>query len=319
MSSTEPERIHKLLSNAGLGSRRQIETWIRQGKVKVNGKLASIGDRIRTSDKISLDDKPVKLQTVLPTSIRIIACYKPAGLICTRNDPEGRKTVFDDLPRLTKGRWVNIGRLDINTTGLLLFSNNGELANRCMHPSSNIEREYAVRVLGTANDRQLTALREGIILDDGVAGFSDILDAGGEGTNHWYHVVLTEGRNREVRRLWESQGLKVSRLIRVRYGSYQLPRKKRPGQCWELDQKDIDSLLQDAGVTPAPEAVEPTTAARPRSDKSKPALRHPDQRRADPGKFVRKATDKKKTNKRKLEGRGHARRTPARRPSPTRK
>ena len=269
MSGVTGERIQKVLSNAGLGSRRQIETWIRQGKIKVNGKLAGIGDRIKTSDKISLDDKPVKLQNVLPTSIRIIASYKPAGLICTRNDPEGRKTVFDDLPKLTKGRWINIGRLDINTTGLLLFSNNGELANRFMHPSSNIEREYAVRTLGTATDRQLTALREGIVLEDGTAGFSDIMDAGGEGTNHWYHVVLTEGRNREVRRLWESQGLKVSRLIRVRYGSYQLPRKKRPGMCWELDQKDIDALMLDAGVNAESLPVETPRPSAPAEGKSR--------------------------------------------------
>ena len=184
MSNTDSERIQKVLANAGLGSRRQVETWIRLGKVKVNGKLASIGDHINITDKISLDGKLVRLQTVIPTSVRMIACYKPAGLICTRNDPEGRKTVFDDLPKLTKGRWVNVGRLDINTTGLLLFTNNGELANRFMHPSSNIEREYAVRVLGKATDRQLTALREGIMLEDGTAGFSDIIDAGGEGTNH---------------------------------------------------------------------------------------------------------------------------------------
>ncbi len=255
MSNTDSERIQKVLANAGLGSRRQVETWIRLGKVKVNGKLASIGDHINITDKISLDGKLVRLQTVIPTSVRMIACYKPAGLICTRNDPEGRKTVFDDLPKLTKGRWVNVGRLDINTTGLLLFTNNGELANRFMHPSSNIEREYAVRVLGKATDRQLTALREGIMLEDGTAGFSDIIDAGGEGTNHWYHVVLTEGRNREVRRLWESQGLKVSRLIRVRYGSYALPRKKRPGQCWELEQSEIDALMQNVGLT---SIVQPT-------------------------------------------------------------
>jgi 23S rRNA pseudouridine2605 synthase len=290
MSKTEAERIHKVLSNAGLGSRRQIEGWIREGRIKVNGKPAGIGDRIVLSDRISLDDKPIKLQSVIPTTTRIIACYKPAGLICTRNDPEGRKTVFDDLPRLTKGRWINIGRLDINTTGLLLFTNNGELANRFMHPSSNIEREYAVRTLGTATDRQLDLLREGIMLEDGQAGFSMIMDVGGEGTNHWYHVVLTEGRNREVRRLWESQGLKVSRLIRVRYGSYQLPRKKRPGQCWELEQKDIDALLQDIGVEPAPVEL---VQVQPERDKK------PESKKTDKRRFETRATDRQKPDPRK--------------------
>ncbi len=315
MSNAEPERIHKVLSNAGLGSRRQIETWIKEGRIKVNGKLAGIGDHINISDRISVDDKPVKLQSIIPTTTRIIACYKPAGLICSRNDPEGRKTVFDDLPRLTKGRWINIGRLDINTTGLLLFTNNGELANRFMHPSSNIEREYAVRTLGTATDRQLDMLRDGIMLEDGAAGFSTIIDVGGEGTNHWYHVVLTEGRNREVRRLWESQGLKVSRLIRVRYGPYQLPRKQRPGQCWELDQKDIDALMQDIGIEPAPveiapPPVEPQRSAQKKTDKRRfetrrpekataekrqPGTRKAEARRPDSRKPVNKGPEKRKT------------------------
>lgn len=303
MSSTEPERIHKLLSNAGLGSRRQIETWIRQGKIKVNGKIAGIGDRINVTDKISLDDKPIKLQSVLPTTIRVIACYKPAGLICTRNDPEGRKTVFDDLPRLTKGRWINIGRLDINTTGLLLFTNNGELANRFMHPSSDIEREYAVRTLGTATDRQLDMLREGIMLEDGAAGFSHIIDAGGEGANHWYHVVLKEGRNREVRRLWESQGLKVSRLIRVRYGSYLLPRKKRPGQCWELDQKEIDALLQDIGIKAEPVETAPV----------KPERQKPDRKQTDKSKFETRKPQRRKPDNRKDDGRKASNRGPEKR------
>ena len=309
MTDAEPERIHKVLSNAGLGSRRQVETWIKEGLNKVNGKPAGIGDRIKLSDRISLNDKPVKLQSVTPTTLRIIACYKPAGLICTRNDPEGRKTVFDDLPRLTKGRWINIGRLDINTTGLLLFTNNGDLANRFMHPSNNIEREYAARTLGTATERQLTALREGIVLDDGVAGFTDILDMGGEGANHWYHVVLSEGRNREVRRLWESQGLKVSRLIRVRYGSYQLPRKKRPGQCWELDQKDIDMLLRDVDITAAP--VEPETPAKPqrknpgrqKTDKRKFETRKPVRQTAETRKPANRGPEKRKTLSLKSGGR----------------
>jgi len=248
MVKTDAERIQKVLANAGLGSRRQLEVWIKEGRVKVNGRLAVIGEKISERDKIHLDGKPVRLNKVSPTSVKIIAYYKPAGEICTRDDPERRKTIFESLPKPGRGRWINIGRLDINTTGLLLLTNNGEIANHFMHPSKNIEREYAVRVLGKATDRQLAVLKEGIMLDDGIAGFSEIVDAGGEGVNHWYHVIITEGRNREVRRLWESQGLKVARLIRVRYGSYVLPRKKRPGQFWDLSGQEIDQLLQDAGV-----------------------------------------------------------------------
>jgi 23S rRNA pseudouridine2605 synthase len=251
------ERIQKVLANAGAGSRRQLEELIRQGRIRVNGKPAAIGDRISLKDRVSIDGKPLKLQNRSPTTTRIIAYYKPAGEICTRHDPEGRKTVFTSLPKLNRGRWVTIGRLDINTTGLLLFTNNGRLANRCMHPSANIEREYAVRVLGRATDKQLAAMKQGIRLEDGMAAFSDITDAGGEGRNHWYHIVITEGRNREVRRLWESQDLKVSRLIRVRYGDYMLPRNKRPGQVWELDEKEISELEQQAGMgqvtTPKPD------------------------------------------------------------------
>jgi len=248
MIKIEAERIQKVLANAGLGSRRQLESWIREGRIKVNDRLAVIGERVSAQDKIQLDGKPVRLNRVVPTEIKIIAYYKPAGEICTRDDPEGRKTVFNSLPKLGRGRWISIGRLDINTTGLLLLTNNGEIANHFMHPSKNIEREYAVRVLGKATDKQLAALKEGIMLDDGHAGFSDIIDGGGEGVNHWYHVVITEGRNREVRRLWESQGLKVSRLIRVRYGSYLLPRRKRPGQFWDLGNQEIQQLLDDAGM-----------------------------------------------------------------------
>lgn len=248
MIKSDAERIQKVLANAGLGSRRQLETWIKAGRIMVNDRLAVIGERITTQDKIHLDGKPVRLNRVSPNEIKIIAYYKPAGEVCTRDDPEGRKTIYASLPTLSRGRWINIGRLDINTIGLLLLTNNGEIANHFMHPSKNIEREYAVRVLGKATEKQLTALKTGIMLDDGEAGFADIVDAGGEGANHWYHVVITEGRNREVRRLWESQGLKVSRLMRVRYGSYQLPRKKRPGQFWDLSGQEIKQLLEDAGM-----------------------------------------------------------------------
>lgn len=242
------ERIQKMLANAGLGSRRQLEAWIKEGKVRVNGRVAGLGDRISSRDRVSLNGRTLVLKRMLPTQMRVIAYYKPAGEICSSDDPEHRKTVFSALPRLNKGRWINIGRLDINTTGLLLFTNNGELANRLMHPSHNVEREYAVRVIGRASAVQLETLKQGILLDGVKAGFTTITDAGGEGINHWYHVIITEGRNREVRRLWESQGLTVSRLIRVRYGAYALPRKKRPGQVWELDEKEIGQLLRQAGM-----------------------------------------------------------------------
>ena len=300
MSQPEPERIHKLLSTAGVGSRRQIETWIREGRIQVNGKPATIGDRVSPNDRISLDNKPVKLQSTLPTSIRIIALYKPAGLICTRNDPEGRKTVFDDLPPLSQGRWINIGRLDINTIGLLLFTNNGELANRFMHPSRSIEREYAVRVLGVASERQLETMKSGVELEDGPAAFTDSRDAGGEGPNHWYHVVLTEGRNREVRRLWESQGLKVSRLMRVRYGSYELPRKKRPGQCWELTRTEIDMLLDNAGMAPAPVSTPDAKPAAKKDTASKKVYRSRAEQSRSQDRHSRDAGPSDRSGKRKV-------------------
>ncbi len=248
MNKVATDRIHKVLASAGLGSRRQIETWIKAGKVKVNGKLAVIGDRISTRDKVSVNGKKVFLNKILPTATRILAYYKPAGEVCTRSDPQGRKLVFASLPRLNKGRWVNIGRLDINTTGLLLFTNNGDLANQFMHPSYQFEREYAVRVLGKVGKKQIEVLKKGVDLEDGLATFSSITDGGGEGINHWYHVVIQEGRNREVRRLWESQGFKISRLIRIRYGTYSLPRKMRPGQNWELSEKEINKLINQIKV-----------------------------------------------------------------------
>ena len=242
------ERIQKVLANAGHGSRRKIEQLIREGRVSVNGKTAELGQQIGLRDRLSIDGKAVRLHLQKEKKCKVLAYYKPAGEVCSRKDEKGRANVFDKLPRLRNGRWINIGRLDLNTTGLLLFTNDGELANKLMHPSSQVEREYAVRVLGRATPEQLQALRDGVELEDGSARFTDIVDSGGEGANHWYHVVIMEGRNREVRRLWESQGLQVSRLIRTRFGPYILPRRKKPGQHWRLEDKDIKAL-QDAATT----------------------------------------------------------------------
>lgn len=240
------DRIQKVLANAGHGSRRQIESWIKAGKITVNGKLAVLGQSIETSDRIMIDSRPIRLHFSRgDNKPKFLAYYKPVDQVCTRKDEKGRETVFSNLPRLRNRRWINIGRLDINTTGLLLFTTDGDLANKLMHPSSQIEREYAVRVLGTATKEQLQAMRDGVELEDGLAQFTDIVDSGGEGVNHWYHVVIMEGRNREVRRLWESQDLKVSRLIRTRFGPYALPRRKRPGQHWRLEDSEIE-LLQKA-------------------------------------------------------------------------
>lgn len=243
------ERIQKVLARAGFGSRREIERWIKEGRIEINGKKAGLGDQIDDNTIVKLDGKILKRQRLEKDSTtRVIGYYKPEGEICTRNDPEGRPTVFKKLPRIQGGRWISVGRLDINSSGLLLFTNDGELANRLMHPSSEIDREYAVRVLGTASDEQLQTLRDGVELEDGFARFTDIVESGGEGANHWYHVVLMEGKNREVRRLWESQGLVVSRLIRVRYGPYFLESKRRVGNVWELEQKEIDSLVAASKV-----------------------------------------------------------------------
>ena len=240
----KPERIQKVLARMGLGSRREIESWIKAGRITVNGKLAKLGDSITTEDRVQLDKKQIKFPRKTDSRPKVITYHKPAGEICTRKDAEGRTTVFSKLPRLKGARWVSIGRLDINTYGLLLFTNDGDLANRLMHPSSNIDREYAVRVVGKVNEDMLKRLQAGVELEDGPARFSDIVDSGGEGANHWYHVTLMEGRNHEVKRLWESQGITVSRLIRVRFGPIILPRNSRTGTIRELDDKELDALYE---------------------------------------------------------------------------
>ena len=268
------EKLQKVLARAGFGSRRELEEWITAGRIKVNGKDAKLGDRVSTSDKILVDGKKVATQEKEAAGHPVLLYNKPLGEICTRNDPEGRPTVYDHLPPLVHARWVSVGRLDINTTGLLLFTTDGELANRLMHPSAEIEREYAVRVMGEVTREMLDAMQRGIMLEDGVASFASIRDAGGEGSNHWYHVVLTEGRNREVRRLWEAQGLQVSRLKRVRYGKLLIPSYVKAGKFVELPAAETKALYQLAGLRwkapQKPTEYRTRYEAKPRGDKRIP-------------------------------------------------
>ncbi|MFC0267768.1 23S rRNA pseudouridine(2605) synthase RluB [Kushneria aurantia] len=246
----DTEKLQKVLARSGLGSRREMETAIAAGRVSVNGETATLGDRISSEDQVSLDGRPINMTSSQQSARRVIMYNKPEGELCTRRDPEGRRTVFDRLPRLSGERWIAIGRLDINTSGLLLFTTDGELANRLMHPSMQVEREYAVRVMGEVTMDHVRAMVEGVMLEDGPAHFSDVQEFGGEGINSWFHVVLMEGRNREVRRLWESQGLTVSRLKRVRYGSIFLDKRARAGEWTELTQQEVDDLSALAELEP---------------------------------------------------------------------
>lgn len=245
------ERLQKLLAQAGLGSRREIERRIEAGEVSVNGQVSKLGDKASMDDTIMLAGKAVRFSKEGSTR-RVLAYNKPVGEICTTSDPEGRPTVFQRLPKLKQERWINIGRLDINTSGLLLFTTDGELANKLMHPSSNIDREYAVRINGEVTEEHIKAMREGVMLEDGLAKFTDVQFFSGDGKNKWYHVVLMEGRNREVRRLWESQGLTVSRLKRVRYGCIFLPSRIKVGTWEELNQKEVDDISVLAGLDSKP-------------------------------------------------------------------
>jgi 23S rRNA pseudouridine2605 synthase len=241
------ERIQKYLASQGAGSRRQIDSLLQQGRISVNGKPAKPGDQVAGGEKIAIDGKLLRLQRHLARA-KILIYHKPVGQVCTRADPEGRDDVYQHLPGLQQGRWVGIGRLDINTSGLLLFTNDGELANRLMHPSYEVEREYAVRVHGEVSAQMLQQLRAGVELDDGTAHFDDILDSGGSGSNHWYHVILKEGRNREVRRLWEAVGVEVSRLVRVRYEEFSLPKWLKPGKYRILDEEVVERAYRRLGL-----------------------------------------------------------------------
>jgi 23S rRNA pseudouridine2605 synthase len=242
------EKLQKVLARAGLGSRREMERWIDSGRVSVNGKIVGLAERVTENDVIRVDGNVVAKQKMQQRRCRVLAYHKPVGEVTSRDDPEGRSTVFDRLPAMSGGRWIVVGRLDISTSGLLLFTTDGELANRLMHPSYTVEREYAVRVMGEVQKETLERLRSGVELEDGPAHFDEIVDVGGEGVNHWYHVKLSEGRNREVRRLWESQGVTVSRLMRVRYGNITLQRHLRPGRWEELNEQQVRELRASVGL-----------------------------------------------------------------------
>ncbi|MFZ5842215.1 MAG: 23S rRNA pseudouridine(2605) synthase RluB [Pseudomonadota bacterium] len=249
------EKLQKVLARAGLGSRREIEQWIEDGRLMVNGYPALLGTRVEPKDEVKLDGRRLKLVPEALVNRKVLMYHKPEGEVTTRKDPEGRPTVFDRLPPMRGSRWVVIGRLDLNTSGLLLFTNDGEMANRLMHPSHEVEREYAVRILGELKPAQRKALLEGVVLEDGLAKFNSIESRGGGGSNRWYHVTLSEGRTREVRRMFESLDLVVSRLIRVRYGPVALDPLLKQGMHRLLNAEEMDRLCEAVGIEPqAPRA-----------------------------------------------------------------
>ena len=241
------ERIQKVLAREGLGSRREIERWIGEGRVTVDGRLAELGQQIESSSRVEVDGRSISRGTTASAPARLLLYHKPVGQICSRDDPQGRTTVFEALPRLRGRRWVSVGRLDINTSGLLLFTTDGELAHRLMHPSSGIEREYRCRVRGNPGEQEFKRLLAGVRLSGQVCRFESIEGGRGSGANRWFQVVLKEGRNREVRRMWQSVGCTVSRLIRVRYGPFRLDRQHGAGTCLELKAPDWDRVLQQKG------------------------------------------------------------------------
>jgi len=242
------ERIQKVLARGGLASRREIERWIKEGRLSINGVKVILGQSLKLGDVLQVNGRIVNWEKFAEQPTRVLVYHKPTGEVVTRRDPEGRPVIFTQLPKMDVGRWISVGRLDINTSGLILVTNNGELANRLMHPSREIEREYAVRILGTVDDEMMARLKAGVELEDGDAHFSDVRFFAGEGANKWYHVVVKEGRNRLVRRLWESQEVTVSRLMRVRYGPAILPESVRGGSHYELEAKELNILMEFVGL-----------------------------------------------------------------------
>lgn len=264
---TEPEeqvRLHKALADAGIGSRREMEAWIAEGRVTVNGETAQVGDRVSSKDVIKVSGRRVYLRPAEGKRVRVLIYHKQEGEIVSRDDPKGRATVFEQLPKIRGAKWVSVGRLDFNTEGLMIFTTSGELANRLMHPRFEVEREYAVRVLGELTPEMQQQLTDGIDLEDGEARVESLTEAGGEGANRWWRVVIKEGRYREVRRLFDAVGVKVSRLIRTRYGVVALPPQLKRGQKHELDDTEVKRLLRWADMPIPDSRPRPASRSAPR-------------------------------------------------------
>ncbi|MDG9729850.1 pseudouridine synthase [Ignatzschineria sp. RMDPL8A] len=275
------ERLQKVLANQGFGSRREIEGWIEEGKIKVNGEVAKLGCQVDGTETIHINDRLVTLKPLDSLERRVLLYYKPEGEISTRHDPEGRRTIFESLPKINNGRWISVGRLDINTQGLLLVTNDGELAHRLMHPSHEIEREYAVRVIGEFTDEMAENMKNGVEFEDGLSKFEEILWSGGTGANFWYHVTVKGGKNREVRRLWESQGLMVSRLIRIRYGNVELPRHLKAGQFVDIDDDVLKELVESVELEHVPTKKRSEKDERVRSKPRRVGRQQQERRRGD--------------------------------------